>query len=217
MNKYLILFILLVSSLCTRAQTEINGGMGIEFTDASSINDYLIGNHFVETDQRYSDFKTNVVFFLEGCRFISEEFQIGINYDFSIYSHNFNYLDLGNYKLEYEMHKPSLMAYYVIPGKGYNFKLGAGVGIRYITVTETLPTLGGTDYSGLGFGFLLKIVGNTTLGQNLYAQIGGSLNFDYPGVPDNNGRSFSFNNENHKEVNFNSFSAGVRLGLTYYF
>jgi len=217
MKYFLVLLIFLTASNFASAQIEVNGGMGIEFTSAQSLNDYLTANGFVTFEERNTEFRTNVVFFIEGCKYINENFQLGIGYDLSIYSYNFAFPDLGTYKAEYEMHKPSLMAYYVIPGKGYNFKLGGGIGVRYITLTETIPTLGGTEYSSTGMGFLFKAVGNTTLGQNLYAQIGGALGFDFPGVPDNNGDSFSYNNEEQKKVNINSFSAGIRLGLTYYF
>lgn len=216
--KYYLLALVSILSLGTyQAQIDVSGGMGIEFTNASDVNDYLVVNRFVIAEERNTDFRTNVVFFVEACRFISEDLQLGLGYDFSVHSHNYSFPELGTYKLEYEMHKPSVMAYYVIPGKGYNFKLGGGAGIRYITVSETIPAQGSEDFSGMGFGFLLKALGNTTLGQNLYAQIGAALSFDFPGVPDNNGKAFSYNNEEQQEVNFNSFSASVRLGLSYYF
>jgi hypothetical protein len=108
------------------------------------------------------------------------------------------------------------MAYYVLSGVGYNFKFGAGVGPRFSAVTEEKKWQGTSDdYSSIGFGGLLRVEANTALSENFYANIGGDLRYDVNGEPEDEHGNKLVNNVEHETVNFNSFSVGIKLGISY--
>ena len=133
-----------------------------------------------------------------------------------IYSFNTN-IGLGVYDISYTHHKPSLLAYYVIPGKGFKIKLGGGAGYRIVTVSEKLPTSGSRiKYTSGGLGLLVKVKGDTAIGEKLYANIGLDLRFDLPGEPENNGKKMH-NGALREDVNLNSLSVGISLGISYFF
>ena len=107
------------------------------------------------------------------------------------------------------------MAYYVIPGQGYKIKIGGGLGPRFSSLEEKYPSYSET-YTSTGFGILAKADGSTTLGGNLYAYIGGDLRLDINGSLKRNGENFK-NKINNENVNLNSISAGLKLGVVYLF
>lgn len=219
--KKILLFALLVSSASLlRAQSqvfELNAGMGIDMSATPSLNDYINTSFATSQDERPS-VNTNVEFYGEVGRQISSHFQMGLEYAMAIASYNTVNFKAGKYDLSYTIHMPSLMAYYVINGTGYKFKFGGGLGYRIASVDETLSFYSSAvNYTSSGVGGLLKADGSTSLGGNLYANIAGLLRMDFIGVPKNGNAKLSYKNVANEEVNMNSFSAGLRLGLTYMF
>lgn len=209
-----IFYLLAFLSVATFGQIDVSAGMGINFTSFASLTDYLSAvNH-----QDFASFNSNVEFFGEVGYLMNEKLELGLDYSYSIYSYTNEFSDMGNYKFDYNMHSPSLMAYYVIKGEGYKFKFGGGAGIRYIVCEQTLPQSTLTEtFSSVGFGALLKAEGNTALSKNVFAVIAFSLKLDFPGTPKNSGRDVSYNSSAANEVNLNSFTAGIRLGVMYTF
>jgi hypothetical protein len=123
----------------------------------------------------------------------------------------------GKYELKYGIIMPSLLGYYFIGGNGFNIKLGGGIGIRLVNADESLPGTGiSTGYSATGVGFILRAEGNTLLSGNFYANIGGDIRYDLNGEP-KNGANFLGSTPNIPPTNFNSFSAGLKLGISYFF
>jgi hypothetical protein len=113
---------------------------------------------------------------------------------------------------------PSVMAYYVLLGNGFNFKFGGGAGPRFVNVSENKKWQGTEDsYSSIGFGGLLRVEGNTALAENVYANIGLDLRYDINGEPEDNNSNKLVNNVKSENVNFNTFSLGVKLGISYLF
>jgi hypothetical protein len=111
---------------------------------------------------------------------------------------------------------PSVMAYYVLLGTGFNFKFGGGAGPRFVSVTESKKWQGTEDsYSSTGFGGLLRVEGNTALAENVYANIGLDLRYDVNGEPENSNGNTLVNNVKGENVNFDTFSLGVKLGISY--
>jgi long-subunit fatty acid transport protein len=211
-KKFVFLFVL-IPFVYINAQIDLTAGMGLNFTNTSSLKDYVNSN-FAPADNRLSTFNSTIDFFLEGDYTVSENFQLGLEYDLTIFSYNSPRGIGGIYELSYNMHRPSLVAYYVIPGNGYKFKFGGGVGTRHITVTEKNFTE--DSYSSTGVGFLLKVQGLTLLSENLYANIAFDLRFDFPGEP-SNGNIKIRNNAVNENVKFTSLSAGIKLGVSYLF
>jgi hypothetical protein len=111
----------------------------------------------------------------------------------------------------------SVLGYYVLGGNGFNFKFGSGIGPRIVNVEESLPGLGTTkEYSTTGVGIILRCEGNTLLGGNFYANLGADLRYDLNGEPDNDGEKLN-NSVYGENVNFDTFSLGVKLGISYLF
>ncbi len=178
--------------------------MGLHFFSANDLKSYL-ERGFAFTDQM-NTFNTSADFFAEFGFLMKENLQIGIDYTYNIYSFNSNSIS-GSYDIYIDNHKPSLMVYYVIPGKGYAFKFGGGIGLRTAFVEEQLMGLG-TKYSTSGFGILLKAQGDTKLGGNFYALISGEIRYDAPG---------EITTVNNGYINFTTFGVTLKLGTIYYF
>ena len=103
----------------------------------------------------------------------------------------------------------------MLSGSGYDFKFGGGFGLRFVNVNLPLPgTTVITNYSNTGYGFILRADGNTLLGGNFYANIGADLKYDVNGNPKTKDTNVYILNSNDK-INLNSFSVGLRLGVSY--
>ena len=199
-STIILFFILTFSSF---AQVEVRGSMGISFLSNPSLTDYIqtvIG-------QQVSSFNSAVNFSVEGDYYLNSNFQMGLEVAYLLNS--FSYPNIENYDFSYNIIMPSLTSYYVIQGQGYNFKFGGGVGVRISNVSETPRSLTiSNSYSAFGFGLLLRVDGNTALSDNVYANIGGDIRYDWNGKP---------NLVANNNVNLNTLSLGVRLGITYRF
>ncbi len=210
-----LILLLLIFPLVTFAQVDLSAGMGINLTSHSSLKDYVNIN-FSSPGNEVKSFETEAEFFAEADYSISNQFDVGLEYALSIYSYT-NFIFLSTYDLSFVSHKPSILGYYVIKGKGYKFKFGGGIGIRYNQLSEQLPTSTiQKDYSTLGFGLLAKAVGITALGKNIFAFIGTDARLDFPGEPESSGKKI-FNGALNENLNLNSVSIGLKLGITYSF
>ena len=212
MRRVITVFILfIVSTSSSLAQIELKGSMGINFLSVPSMQDYI---NFSHPDDQLGSFNSAVFFVVEGGYFFSPSFVISIDGGYQLFSYT-NVSTSGKYELVYTLIPVSVLGYYVIGGDGYNLKFGGGIGPRIVNVEESLPALGTTkEYSSTGFGFILRSEGNTLLGGNFYANIGLDLRYDLNGEPENNGEKLS-NSVYNENVNFNTFSLGVKLGISY--
>ena len=210
------LIILMFISAPVFAQINFSGGMGIYFSANPNLNDYL-NKFWASPYEKVSTFNSNVEFYLEAAYPLKNNLQIGIDYGYSIYSYGSAYK--LPYEISYSLHSPTLMAYYVQKGEGYQYRLGGGFGYRILQLEEKIyyPV----KYDANGYGFEIKADGNTSLGGNLYANIGTVLRFDFFGetVPNENKPVDrpAVLLENIETVKFTTFSAGLRLGITYIF
>ncbi|OGU58803.1 MAG: hypothetical protein A2V66_01705 [Ignavibacteria bacterium RBG_13_36_8] len=212
MKKILFLITLLLFSSSTYAQFDFAGGMGISFVNNSSLRDYLQINF--PSGSKLSTFNSSVEFFIEGDYSVTTSFQLGLEYAYQIYSYTASFSGTYVYDISYGHHKPSVLAYYVISGNGYKFKFGGGAGLRIISLDEKIMNT--VNYSTSGFGVLLKAQGHTLLGGNFYANIGVDLRYDLPGEP-KNGSNYIVDNSINQNVNINSLSFGIKLGISYFF
>jgi len=208
MKKILFILLIIFVSKNVSAQVDLVAGMGISFVASPSLNDYL------SKDEELSTFNSTVEFYGEVDYSVSQKVQLGFEYVYSLWSYN-GFTGIGSsYNLEYTHRKPSLLAYYVIVGEGYKFKFGGGAGIRIVDLTEKIYI--SEDFSTLGFGFLFRAQGHTKLGDGFYANVGGTMRFDFPGEPSNGERKIH-NNITNEDVNINSFSVSVDIGISYFF
>lgn len=209
---YLVL--LFIFPLSVYGQVTLRGGMGINFQNTPSLNDYL--NQNFSSGGGVSDFNSAVVFSVEGGYLVSNSYEIGLEVGYQLYSYTYSY-SLGQYEFFYGIIMPSILNYYVIQGEGYQLKFGGGAGVRFVMADETLPgSTSSTKYNSTGFGLILKADGNTLLGGNVYANIGADARYDWNGEPVHDGTHL-YNDATKKTVNLNTLTFGVHLGIAYVF
>lgn len=203
--KKLFYVLLLIPSM-TYSQIDLRGSMGISFTSTPQLTDYL--NRHYRTGEELGSFNTAINFSAESDYYFSKNFAGGVELAYTLNSFTFS-SELGKRELHYSYIMPSLTAYYMIMGPGYNFKFGGGAGIRLTEIEETFSIY--SEKSNLtGIGLLLRADGNTLLSGNLYANIGADLRYDMNGT-------FKTNIRGEEEIQLHSFSLGIKLGLTYIF
>lgn len=207
MKRILILLFVLVSLSNIGAQWDLNFAMGLDFKSSPSFRDY-VNSSYASPGNQVTSFKSSVGFSTETDYKIHENFALGIEYNLQIDSYTAN---SSAYEISYNQHRPSIIAYYVLPGYGYQFKFGGGLGYRYVALSERVFT--NTNYSASGVGFLLRAIGNTLLSKDFYALIGVDLRYDLPGEV-SNGNEYLINNANREKLNLNSISIGIYLGIT---
>lgn len=213
MKNSFILAVLMVSSSIIYPQVELRGGMGIDFASIPSLQDYI--NQLLGTELLGS-MNSAIVFSGEAGYLLNENYSFGIDAGYLINSYTSVY-DLGQFEFAYNILALSVMNYYVVSGEGYHFKFGGGVGPRFVFIDESLPGTGSTiTYKSTGFGFILRADGNTSLGGKVYANIGADIKYDFNGEPADNGR-YLVNTVIPENVSMNSFSLGLRLGISYLF
>jgi hypothetical protein len=210
MKKILFVLLIIFVSRNVSAQVDLAAGMGISFVNNSSLNEYLEYNW---SSEEIPSFSSTAEFYFEVDYSITQSFQLGIEDTYTLFSYN-NYHNYTSYEIEYGHHKPSLLAYYVMNGEGYKFKFGGGAGLRIVDLTEKINI--DEEFSTVGFGFLFRAQGHTKLGDSFYANIGGTMRFDFPGEPSNGERKIH-NNITNEDVNINSFSVSVDIGVSYFF
>ncbi len=210
------LFIVFIFSGFSFAQTELSASMGINFISSPSLYDYINQNYIQSGGSILDGFNSSIIFSAEAGYNISKTYQPAIEIDYMINSYTLSDLN-GQYEMSYGNIMFSIMNYYVIAGDGYNFKFGGGGGLRFLSADEKRPATGVTQtFTSVGYGFLIKAEGNTLLGGNVYAKIGAQASYDLNGEPEFNGMTLH-NNVANENVNFNSLSVGLSLGVSYIF
>jgi hypothetical protein len=213
--KYLTLSILVILCFSTSySQVSLRAGMGVDYISSPSLYNYFNQN-FSEPGSQIGSFKAAVNFSGEADYKLSNKYELGLDLTYRLYSYNFSG-SLGSYNLSYHNIMPTLVSYYVIEGDGYEFKFGGGPGIRFLSADESLPGTTTTQtYTSTGIGFLLRAEGNTKISSELFASVLFDVRYDLNGEPKYNGVNL-YNAVDRSNVNFNSLSIGIGLGLTYY-
>lgn len=215
--KYFTFVALLILAFSTSfSQVRLRGGMGVDYISDPSLYNYFNQN-FATPGTQLGSFAASVNFSLEADYMVSNKYEVGLDVAYRIYSYNYANA-LGSYDLTYHNLMPTIVNYYVMNGSGYQFKFGGGIGIRFPSAKEALPSTTSSQtqtYTGIGFGLLLRAAGNTQISSNLYANILFDIRYDFNGTLKNNGVDL-YNRVDNSNVSFNSFSVGVGLGLTYY-
>ncbi len=212
MKKFLPLIFILFS-LNIKAQSSVSASMGIDFIKTSSITDYLNEN-FNFSQSKLSEFNSTIFFSGSVGFLINENYELNLELGYLTWS-NSTSSNLGIHNFSYNTILPSALVFYVVSGEGYLFKFGFGGGIRFSSLEETLPGFPtSANYNSTGFGGILRTDANTKLGGNFFATIGINLRFDIIGDL-KNGDTPLFNPVAQENVNLNSFSYGIKLGILY--
>lgn len=193
------------------AQDEVRLGMGINFGSTPSLRDYI--NQVAGYDEMAS-FNSAVVFSGEYDHAVTRTYDIGLEVAYLLSSATFN-AATGQYDFSYHIIMPTITSYYVIRGEGYDFKFGGGVGIRFASADESFPSSpSAINFTSTGFGILLRVAGNTRLSNDFYVNISGDLRYDLNGDLKDWG---VYHASTYNQVDLNTFSAGVNIGITYMF
>jgi hypothetical protein len=211
MKKLIVVGIILFTFGKINAQWDVNLSMGLDFKSAPAFRDYV---NYVMSSNQVSSFKSAISFSSGVDYLISNNFAVGVEYNLQLDSYNIasNNGVGGSYEISYSYHRPSVLAYYVVPGEGYQFKFGGGLGYRYAAMKQQLMDV--ENFTASGFGLLGRAIGNTMLGKNFYALVGVDIRYDFPGDLSNSTGTI-INPSTDSKVNLNSFSVGVFLGITF--
>ena len=215
MKKFIALFIFICINQMVFAQISLRGGMGINFISTPTLRDYLNVINSAQVNNQLATFNTAINFSAEMDFTAAKNYELGVELAYLYNSFNFS-PNGGRYEFSYSVLMPTIVNYYIIDGQGYNFKFGGGLGLRFATINELKEfTPNSNKYSSVGFGILLRALGNTAFGSNVYANITGDIRYDLNGTPKNNGNAIQ--NGALGNVNLNSLSVGLSLGITYIF
>ncbi len=212
--KKVILILLIVFTSRMYGQIEVSAGMGFNVINSPIFTEY-VNTNFAPPGNRIADFNGAVEFYGELGYNLNDKLGFAIDYSNVIYSFN-TASYVGNYDISYLHIKPSLLAYYLVGGEGYQFKFGGGIGPRFVSLDEKMPNLQhSSNYKSTGFGFVLRASGNTLLSEDMYANIAVDFRYDISGNPE--GEKKLYDSINKTEVTLNGVTFAVKLGITYLF
>jgi hypothetical protein len=211
MKRIIAIIIFIFSANSLSAQWDLSFSMGLDFKSSPSFRDY-VNTSFALGNNLIPSFKSAISFSGEADYKLSNTFAIGLQYDLLIDSYTATNSPGAFYEISYNMQRPTLLAFYIVSGSGYQFKFGGGVGPRFVSLSERIIT--STEYSVNGYGFVLKAEGNTLLSKNFYALIGTNIRYDVTGDVANN-KNTLVNRSTGETLNLNSISFGIYLGVTF--
>lgn len=207
-----IILLVFISIVNISAQWDFSLAMGIDYKSSPAYRDYINYN-FAPANSKLKSFNTSVNFSGEAGYLASKNFQLGLEYSLAIDSYSTFIGTGGIYDISYIIHRPGLIGYYVIAGDGYKFKFGGGLGLRLVSLNEEI--IAKTNYTSNGFGLLLKAEANTLLSGNLFVLMGLDLRYDVTGDLESGSRKKITNLVNNENVNLNSISIGIKIGVSY--
>ncbi len=188
----------------------ISAGMGVNYHTVKDIVDRINGNSI--TVQRVSNFKSGVEFFGAVTIPLSPDWVMKIEYSYLLASYTQS-TNFGPAEFSYHVHMPTLLGQYILhEAETYNLKLGAGAGYHLASYSEKYSTVDAT-FTGSGIGTVLELEANTALGEHLFAHLGTQMRWDFIGEL----TSGAGKTPGNLATTFNFFSAGVRIGMSYYF
>ncbi len=209
--KPLLLFFVLSTTLF--AQWEGRVSMGLNMTSSANLRDY-VNENFASPGDYMSEINSMIEFSGEAGYLVGDNLQLALEGAYAFNS--FTNITLnGKYELNYKFISPSAIAYYMVKGNGYSFKLGGGIGPRFLVVNEIKPFIvTGLDYTSTGFGVVIKGSGSTALSKSVFAYIGADARYDAGGTPKNNGTGIKHRG---RDLSVNSLSFGLKLGISFTF
>ncbi|HOJ18604.1 MAG TPA: hypothetical protein PLT92_08595 [Ignavibacteriaceae bacterium] len=207
-KSIVLFFIFGVASLYS--QSDIRLSMGLNFASSPQLREYI--NYSAPTNDLQPDVSTYIEFAGEYGYEVSKNYQIGIEGAYE--SKTVNYPGApSSYEFNYSLLMPSFTGYYIMKEASYKFKFGVGLGPRFAIIDEAVYTKTSTRYTASGFGLLLKADGSTKLSELVYAYIGLDIRYNNIGELKSKDNILLNNPNSNEGVSFNSFSAGIKLGV----
>ncbi|MCX7878290.1 MAG: hypothetical protein N2510_06565 [Ignavibacteria bacterium] len=212
----LILFLLLSNDSYTQYKYSLCGGMGINYGNTPSFNDYLRRELSFSSADSIKSFNTGIEFFLSGEYVLSSNFSAKIDYSYFIRSSNYTY---QFYVFDHiiKIHQPYLFLNYVINKKRYSFRFGLGAGYHFQILENHISTTNLITYRSSGPSLRCEFTYKPLLSRRfsglISAFIYGNL---YNSLKAANG-SYLVSNSSDEKVNLGGYGVGLRLGIGYIF
>ncbi len=186
-----------------------SAGLGVNYHDAKDIVDRINGNSVIT--QRVSNFKSGAEFFGSATFPLAPDWTVKVEYSYLLASYN-QPTNFGNAEFSYHVHMPTIIAQYILyEAETYNLKAGAGAGYHFGSYSEKYSNVDAT-FTGSGVGTILEAEANTALSEHLFAHLGAQVRWDFIGEL----KSAAGNPLGIVPTTLNFFSAGARLGMSYY-
>jgi len=188
--------------------------MGVSYITAEDIANLV--NARSVGGERAPEFKAGAEFFGSVSVPLSFEWGLKVEYSYLIYSYNLTSLTYGTSEFTISAHLPTLYIQRSLVDAGtYNIKGGIGAGYHLGSLVERVGNIE-ERYTGKGFGSAVDLEANTAFSENFYGYLGGNLRWDFIGGLTNEfGRSPYLTGDTPVPT-LNFFSAGARLGFTFY-
>lgn len=228
--KNILITLLLFCNLLINAQTQrkdsllinenrfnISAGMGIKAISIKDVVSYL--NNFIHYhDDEYSTIATSPDFYINTEYRFSDNYGMKLDYGYSVKTYNLentNDILYHNISVTYSIHSPALLINYIVREPGYLLKFGAGLSYNFASFSQKTSVSKGEEiYTSNGPGFKLEAFGHSQLGTDVYMVIGLFVHAGVLGdLKNDSGKPLIQN----KEINMSFISAGLSLGLAYYF
>jgi opacity protein-like surface antigen len=191
----------------------VSAGMGVSYTNTPSFNNYLKDEVPFTNKDSIKDFSVGVEFF--GGLEVQFSKQFSLKLDYSYFFKSLTYYVYGlTFDYFYSIHQPYIVAYYIFPGKNYEFKFGGGAGYLYSALKKTDAE--GTDqkYTSSGLGLKGEVVFAANLSQRMRSYLSGFI----LGTVNNNLKDANStpltSPLSHDQISLNSFGIGARLGFS---
>lgn len=196
-------------------ELSISAGLGVAAHSAPLLNDYINAIGQPGLDQRLDEFTSAPEFFVHPEVRISEDWVLGVEYSLMLKSYSLT--DVSGYarsEFSYQVHMPTLTVAYFVPGDGYRFKFGGGLGYHVATMAQNLPSFGSqTDYSTRGFGIKLNAVGNTKFDETFYGLIEVDLRWEFLGALKTSDGVEAVESRSNAKAKMNFFNVGLKFGI----
>jgi len=194
----------------TEPRMGITAALGVCYVSATDLVDRVNGTMI--TTERVSGFTAGGEFYGAFSVPASKDWILKLEYAYLIASYNVPTISPGS-QFSFWLHMPTLVGQYVLIDRGiYNVKGGVGLGYHFGSYQERYGTLDAT-FTGSGPAIKLDFEANTAFGEDFYMYIGADFRFDFVGT---------LTSENTQIApggivpTLNFFSAGAKLGFTFY-
>ncbi len=190
----------------------ISAGMGVNYISPGDVVDMI--NGAFKPAQRVDQFHAGADFFGSFRMRLSDEWTVTAEYAYMLNSYNIE-SGYGPGDFTMTVHMPTLLAHYLFVNEPfYDLGVGAGIGYHFGTLAIKYGTID-EPYTGSGPGIVVALTGNSALGERVFVHLAGNLRWEFIGdVRNAAGKSPGVNAEG-APVTMESFSAGVRIGMTF--
>jgi hypothetical protein len=190
----------------------ISAGMGVNYISPGDVVDMINGAY--KPAQRVGEFHAGADFFGSLRMLLSDEWAVTAEYAYLLNSYNIE-SGFGPGDFTMTVHMPTLLVHYLFVSEPfYDLGVGGGIGYHFGTLAIKYGTID-EPYTGSGPGVMLALTGNTALGERAFVHLAGNLRWEFIGDVRNAAGKSPGVNAQGAPVTLSSFSAGVRIGMTF--